>query len=330
MHKLVFTAFVLILTCTTGCRGLFMRDHALPATGATDAHSSFVKIIPGNYKSLMKHNGLNRTFRFYIPRSCTFKREQPLVFLLHGGGGRGLGMENLTQHGFNELSEIEGFIPVYPDGYGKRWNDGRKENIVDDVGFITTLIDYFDNKFNIDRKRVYSSGISNGSFMSYRLALDAPDKFAAIAPVVGCMSENQSKLIPREPVPVLAIIGTDDPMIPWKGGLITVLFWSRFGKSISAEDTIKYWVKHNKCFPKAEESLLPDIDPCDGTRVRVKTFKPMPGGKPVIFYTIEHCGHTWPGGRQYGGKWLIGKTCRDIDANKVIWEFFKKHKLGDR
>ena len=123
----------------------------------------------------------------------------PLVIALHGGGGSGIGMVALTLGGFNVLSERERFIVVYPDGIGKNWNDGRgllryraqRENI-DDVGFISALIDHLAKKYNIDRKRVYITGMSNGAIMSYRLACELADKIAAIAPVAGLMPEKIS------------------------------------------------------------------------------------------------------------------------------------------
>lgn len=308
----------------SGCRALFENDPALPAPKVKAHNDPSPVPRPGTFYETVKHEGLERTFRFHVPRSCRFEVEEPLVFLLHGGGGTGFKMEKLTQGGFNALSENENFIAVYPDGIDKRWNDGRYDLPQDDVAFLVSLIDYFDNHYNIDRNKVYATGISNGAFMSHRLAIEVPDKFAAVAPVVGPMSENLSSLTPRKPIPILAIIGTDDPLIPWEGGEVKVLWWKR-GRSVSAKATLDFWVKHNRCSAVPAETLLPDRDPDDGCRARVKTYLPEAGGAEVVFYAVEGGGHTWPGGYQYLGEWLVGPTCRDFDANRVIWDFFRKH-----
>jgi len=287
---------------------------------------------PGDYGASIRHGGLTRTFKFHVPPSCTWDDEQPLVFALHGGGGNSDNMIALTLGGFNTLSDGEGFIVVYPEGYDKHWNDGRgiqdytshRDNI-DDVGFFSAMIDYFDGRLNIDRKRVYATGISNGSFMSHRLGIESPDRFAAVAPVVGQLTENLSLLTPMGPIPVCIIVGIDDPIIPSTGGDITILNASGMGRVISAADTVNYWVSNNGCDPTPVVTWLPDVDPADGTLVRREKYV---NGTEVVYYAVEGGGHTWPGGWQYLGEWLVGKTCRDMDANTVIWNFFKTHSLS--
>jgi len=125
----------------------------------------------------------------------------PLVIVLHGGGGTGEDQVKLTEGGLNTLADKEGFIVVYPDGFDKHWNDGRsgeetgyrtQEENIDDVGFISSLISYFIKELNIDPKRVYVTGMSNGAMMSYRLACELTEKIAAVAPVAGNMPQNLS------------------------------------------------------------------------------------------------------------------------------------------
>ncbi len=234
------------------------------------------------------------------------------------------------------MSDKEGFIVVYPDGIEKHWNDGRsggetgyrvhKENI-DDVGFISTLIDYLIKELNIDPKRVYVTGMSNGAIMSYRLACELTEKIAAIAPVTGNMPQNiYPSCSPLRPISVLAINNVNDPLMPWAGKDITGPFGlKKLGKVLSASDTIRFWVTHNNCTSSPVIIEEPDRDPKDGTRVRKKVYGNGKDGTEVILYAIEGGGHTWPGGWQYLPERIVGKTTRDIDANEVIWDFFKKH-----
>ncbi len=276
--------------------------------------------------------GLERTYRIHIPPSHDKAKPLPLLIGLHGGGGTGKAMEKLTLRGFNKLSDREGFIVVYPDGIEKHWNDGR-ENVkyrahqekIDDVGFISELIDHLAKQYNIDIRRVYVTGISNGAMMSFRLACELSEKITAIAPVAGAMPENlPSQCSPSRSIPVLVISNTDDRLVPWEGG--DIRFGRRtFGRALSVADTVKYWVNHNQCSSSASISMEPDRDPKDGTRVRKELYNQCRESSEIVLYAIEGGGHTWPGGHQYLPQWIIGKTSRDIDANEVIWNFFERH-----
>lgn len=280
-------------------------------------------------------NNLKHTYLVYLPSSYDKSRSLPLVIALHGGGGTGERMINLTLGGLNTLAGKEGFIAVYPDGIEKHWNDGRPQAIsrshkegVDDVGFISALIDHLDREFGVDRKRVYVTGISNGAKMSFRLACEITDQIAAIATVGGSMVDPVSVYKkPSRPMPVMVIHGTEDPLVLWNGGPIRFPFSKRdFGRSIAVPAAVQFWVTHNQCQPMAAGTDEPDLDPNDGTRVRKEVYSGGTDNTEVVFYMIEGGGHTWPNGYQYLPEKLVGKTCRDIDANTVIWEFFKRHK----
>ncbi|MEW6005999.1 MAG: PHB depolymerase family esterase, partial [Stygiobacter sp.] len=281
-------------------------------------------------------DGLKRTYLIHIPPSWDENKSMPLVIALHGGGGTGERMVEHTQGGFNTLADKNDFIVVYPDGVEKHWNDGRsgeetrhrvhKEN-VNDIGFISSLIDHLIKELNIDPNRVYVTGISNGAMMSYRLACELTEKIAAVAPVAGNMPENlYPSCSPSRPISVLAINNINDPLMPWKGGNITGPFgMKKLGKVLSVSETVKFWVNHNNCSSSPLISYEPDNDPQDGTRVLKEVYDGGKEGTEVILYTIEGGGHTWPGGYQYQPERIVGKTSRDIDANEVIWNFFKKH-----
>lgn len=292
---------------------------------------------PGkNEKASLIHDNLERTFHIHFPDKYIKSTRLPLVIALHGKGGEGESMILVTRRGFDSLADRDGFIVVYPDGIDKGWNDGRideesndrahKENI-DDVGFISALIDRMVNDYNIDPNRVYVTGISNGAIMSYRLACELSSKITAIAPVDGNIPYLLSdECSPSRPVSVLAINNVDDPLVPFEGGEI----WGHFhrvklGKVLSVNESIGFWIRMNKCSEIPLIDQEPDRDPNDGTRVLRKEFKNGIEGTEVILYKIDGGGHTWPDGLQYLPAWVIGRTSRDINANEVIWTFFKKH-----
>jgi polyhydroxybutyrate depolymerase len=284
------------------------------------------------------HDNLKRTFKIYIPAYAKKSTYLPLVIALHGRGGNGESMILLTRKGFNKLADRDGFIVVYPDGVDLNWNDGRtdeeandrahRENI-DDVGFISALIDTMISNYNIDPKRVYVTGISNGAIMSYRLACELTNKITAIAPVDGNIPVMlMPECSPSRYISVLAINNIDDPLVPYNGGdIYGGIHRINLGKVLSVDESILFWVNWNKCSVNPIIIEEPDRDPSDGTKVTSRHYINGINGTEVILFSIEGGGHTWPGGFQYLPVWIVGKTSRDIDANEVIWSFFKKHSI---
>lgn len=274
--------------------------------------------------------GLQRTFLVHVPRSYDGKTAMPVLFALHGGRATGRGMNTLT--GFNGLAEEKGFIVVYPDGVDKFWNDGRataKHKEVDDVGFISALIDHLGQTYNVDRRRVFVTGISNGALMSMHLACDLSEKIAAIASVAGAIPVDIApQCKPHHPMPVLMIHGTSDPIVPYTGGEIFA-FGGRAqgGRVLSVKETAVKWAAHNKCATTSQRTELPDTDQRDGTRVNREVFSGCQQNAEVIVYTIVDGGHTWPGGPQYLPERIIGKTTRDINGSEIIWDFFSSKSL---
>jgi polyhydroxybutyrate depolymerase len=288
---------------------------------------------PHTFTRTILSNGLERTYHIHIPLSLPENITPALVFVLHGGGGTGEGMERtLTLGGFNTLADQHNFIIVYPDGIGKNWNDGRKnvtdsahQQNIDDVGFFNDLIDNLTNEFNIDPHRIFVTGISNGAMMSYRLAFEIPEKIAAIAPVAGAIPIDLLQYnISDAPISVCVISGTHDPLVPWEGGIVGFPRNPR-GTVISVPESVLFWVTHNNCSPVPNITLLPDTDPTDHTWVQRDIYCEGTDNTEVILYTIYNGGHTWPDGYQYLPEVLVGRTSHDINANNVIWEFFTAH-----
>jgi len=253
----------------------------------------------------------------------------PLLIVFHGGAGTAEGMVKLTLGSLNVLADKEGFIVVYPDGIDKKWNDGRDEQYskADDVGYISALIKQLTQTLNIDSARVYATGISNGAHMCMRLARELSGQIAAVAPVAYSMPERFASVpVSTNPISVLVITGTKDPFIPWEGGETPDFQGERrLGTILSVPKTVSVLIAHNQCALTPAITIEPDKDSQDGTRVRREDYKEGSQGTEVILYVIEGGGHTWPGGWQYLPPGIVGRTCRDIDANEVIWSFFQKH-----
>ncbi len=175
-------------------------------------------------KGELASGGMKRTFLLHSP-SPQNKKPAPLLIALHGGGGQGSGMMKLS--GLNEVSDRNGFFVVYPDGVEKNWNDGRltiKRKDVDDVQFISDLVDQLTKKYSIDPERVYVTGISNGGMMSFRLGCELSRKIAGIAVVAASMPVIlQRTCNPTRSLPVVMFSGTDDPIMPFNGGEISTI-----------------------------------------------------------------------------------------------------------
>ena len=292
-------------------------------------------MYPGDIRGSVTVGGLKRTFIVHLPAGYSGNKILPLIIALHGGGGSGFDMERLTEGGLNRLADEHGFIVVYPDAVGKHWNDGRnlsryesQRKNVDDVGFIVALINYLTKNYHVDSRNVFVVGMSNGGLMTYRLACEIPERLAAVAVVGVSMSENlYDSCSPRTPVPIMIILGTDDPIVPWDGGELH-FGPVKLGRVVSVEKTVEYWADRNGCTVRHRREYLPDTDPEDGTRVWIERYSNCSGEAEVVLYGIEGGGHTWPGGYQYLPESIIGRTSRDIDANEVIWNFFTEHMNG--
>jgi len=260
-------------------------------------------------------DGLERTYELYVPSSIKPAQPTSLVIALHGGGGQGRGMRRLT--GFDALADKKGFLVAYPDGLNRQWNDSREfiqgKTQADDVAFIKLLITSLKQQYTINR--VFITGMSNGAMMTYRLACELSDQLTAAAPVAGNLVKGYD-CKPANAVPLLAINGTADPLVPYNGGMVA----RERGEVISTEDTMKFWATNNGCSGNPTEEALPDIDPSDNSRVYKRTYPACTA--PLILYRIEGGGHTWPGGSQYLPKRLIGVVNRDIDATQLVWDFF--------
>jgi polyhydroxybutyrate depolymerase len=297
-----------------------LRHLALALVLVQDAAPALAQSAPANLSRSIRVGGVSRSYLLHVPPSLDRSRPAALVLVLHGAGGRGAGFAGHT--GFSQLADEQGFIAVYPDGFRRRWNDGRSSGpSQDDVGFIRSLLDSLKTELAIDTRRIYATGISNGAMFSYRLACDLPGVFAAIAPVAGALP---AELAPRcsqaEPVAIAAFQGTADRFVPYAGGAVA----RQRGRVLSAEETMAFWAGVDGCSLNAMAELEPDRAPGDGTRVRRSEYPGCRHGRELVLYTIEGGGHTWPGGPSVA-RLVVGRVSRDIDATSTIWDFFQRH-----
>jgi polyhydroxybutyrate depolymerase len=276
------------------------------------------------------YGGRERTYQLYLP--ARLHEPAPLLFVLHGGGGSGANMALMSRQTFNRIADRDGVIVVYPDGVGRNWNDGRsgvrspamKEN-VDDVGFLRALVRELSTRHRVDTKRIYSTGISNGGFMSFRLACEAADLFAAVAPVAATLSEDLGpRCRPSQPVSVAILNGTDDPIVPWAGGQISALGIKR-GVVWSTDKTLDTWATLDGCREKSDDQVIDKVAD-DGTSVILHIRSQCRAGSEVRLYEIRGGGHTWPSGEKYLTEGLVGKVSQELDGAEEIWRFLSAHR----
>lgn len=276
-------------------------------------------------------DGHDRYFIIYLPGDYKKSTPLPLIFVLHGG--KGSPERVMRQTGFQPLAEREKIILVYPAALFDQWNDGRPTQAnragINDVAFVNKICSYMEENYPVDKQKVYATGISNGGFMTSRLGCELSNRLAATAIVSGTMEADSVApgCHPTHPLPVLYIHGTADPIVPFGGGKMKE--FTAGGNILSHQQVIDQWVGINKCDTTPAVSKMPDIAD-DGTTVQKTLYTGGINDNEVVSYVIINGGHTWPQGRPVASEFIIGKTSQDINANEVIWDFFKKFKNNDQ
>jgi polyhydroxybutyrate depolymerase len=273
-----------------------------------------------------------RTFIVHLPPGHTKTRQYPLVFVLHGGTGNSKQIMEYT--GVNSVADTADFIVCYPQGFQDCWADARgvteaSLSGIDDVGFFSALIDSMIIWYNVHPYKVFSSGISNGGFMTQTLLCHLPEKIAAgcvvaagaIDSVLGFCKGACKK-------PVIFIHGTDDNYVPFNGGQVV----DGRGYCMSADSSLFQASVLNRCAGPLQEESLPNINRRDRSTVTKKFYMNCSGQNEVLLYQINNGGHTWPGANTgIFSSLVLGPTNQDINAGVVAWNFFKtKHLSGCR
>jgi polyhydroxybutyrate depolymerase len=302
----------------------------------------------------LQHDGLTRSYDVHVPAKAVGASNVPVVMVLHGGSGDGPSMRQMSL--MDAYADYYGFISVYPNGTPMTpmlsdalvWNalqadaevDGLED--VDDIGFFVKMIEDLVQRFKIDRRRVYVTGLSNGAMMAYALACRLSDRITAIAPVGAIGAVDQCPLTRR--VPVLHLHGLDDPCAPYAGGTsqscVALIFNEFFGLDLPINERttesvpayVNRWAQMEQISTKAQSYVPYNKVSC------VKRATSKPTAAEVTYCSMRNTGHTWP-----GGTWgpicntpnklctsfqeISGALSPDIPGNQLILEFFAKYSL---
>ncbi len=262
------------------------------------------------------HDGVERNYKIFIPSSYDGNTPYPLVFNFHGFGSNGGEQEFYSD--MNRVGEANDFFICYPNGIDNSWNVGWEfGSEADDVGFTSVLIDQMSMDFSIDAERIYACGMSNGGFMSFRLACELNDRIAAIASVTGSMSPALAMdCEPGRPVSILQFHGTDDGTVPYVG---------LEDLNIGIDSLFNYWNIVNNCTTDPDTVEIDDTNINDGSTVQKISYTNCEFNTEVVLYKIDKGAHTWP-----GAFLELGVTNQDVEASEVIWEFFKDKSLSNQ
>lgn len=263
------------------------------------------------------HGGLQREYILYVPASYTAATPAPLVLNFHGYTSNA--GQQMLYGNFTTIADTAGFLLVHPEGTqdfngNTHWNVGWGASTVDDVDFVDKLIDSLAAAYSVDQTRIYSTGMSNGGFMSYQLACQLSARIAAIASVTGSMTFGSSASCnPLHPMPVMEIHGTGDPTVAYNG--------SSFSDGIP--DVMNFWANFNNCDTPPTVTNVPDTAPLDGSTVEHHVYPNGDAGVVNEHFKVINGGHTWP-----GAIITLPGTNYDINASAEIWRFFSQYDIN--
>lgn len=282
----------------------------------------------GNYLTLdglPNQGNRKRSYKVHVPKGYDASKPAPVLFALHGL------LQNPLLFPINGTSLVaksdeEGFVLVMPMGLDGSWNGGiccgaASSQKIDDVGFIRALYAEVGKHVNIDAGRVYATGLSNGGFMSYRLACDASDLFVAVAPVAGAVgipglpsigtnpTPDFTKCEPKQKVAVLAVHGDADPIVPFSG----------------SKPSLDLWARANGC----QEITRPAQQPASNAGATCSTYEGCEGVE-VTGCAVAKGGHCWFGDPSCGtgapgiGNLFVGNNSTAIDTTDAVWSFLSR------
>jgi polyhydroxybutyrate depolymerase len=263
------------------------------------------QLMQGLSEHTLRSNGEERSYLLYVPENVSAEGAA-LVFSFHGSGG--VPQQQINISGFDQLSDLFGFISVFPAGAYtnsvtvRSWNANIDEG-VDDVQFTRDIIEDVASKVAIDRKRIYASGFSGGARMSSRLACELSDILAAAAPVDGIQYPDGCIL--KRHIPILSFHGKADQTNQYVLSENSRPYW-RMG----VETAIDKWRQANGCSMKNDADRI-------SQEVTYYQWSDCLGAAKIQLYVTENGGHTWPG----------ADDNVDINASELIWKFFSRHSL---
>jgi polyhydroxybutyrate depolymerase len=289
---------------------------------------------PGDFDLTLQVGSRSRTFLLHLPPRFAERGPLPVLLAFHGGGGSAQGFQKYA--GLDAVADREGFAVVYPDGSGRlgrrllTWNAGgccgsAREARVDDVAFTIRLLGDLARDLPLDGTRVYATGHSNGAMMAYRLAAEAAERIAAIAPVAGTM--QLSSFAPARPMPVLHVHSVDDPRALFRGGLGPSFPFTRSRVEHNAvEAELARWAALAGCAAEGavvEQRRGAASGQDAGHTAVLLDFAPCASGADVRLWKLTGAGHGWPGSPPVLGEKLMGPETRVISAAEEVWRFVR-------
>lgn len=263
--------------------------------------------------------GMTRTYKLYVPAIYSQGTAAPLIFNFHGYGSNSAEQEAYAD--FRPIADTANFILVHPQGLSVNgstgWNNfGLPATAQADIQFVEQMITEISSEYSINSNRIYSTGMSNGGFMSNDLACFLSNRFAAIASVTGGMTTlHKNACNPSHPVPMMQIHGTVDAVVPYTGG--------GTGSFLHVDSLVKFWRNFNQCDTNPTFEALPDLVTSDNCTAEHYVWKNGLQGSTVELYKIINGGHTWPGAIFP----VNGNTNQDFKASIEIWRFFRQYSL---
>jgi polyhydroxybutyrate depolymerase len=261
----------------------------------------------------------DRTFYVHVPKPRP-SGAMALVLLFHGGGGDAPGMERIAH--FDRLADEHGILAIYPQGFQDSWNDGAgntpaEKAGVDDVAFVSSLLDWAQAHYLVDPNRVAAAGFSNGALFAELVGCRLAGRLSLIFPVAGPLPTDVAPgCRPGRPLSVVAVHGAADPVVPYGGG--QGQGFSGGARVLSAPESIAEWARLDGCGPTATDAAQPSTV-SDGTTVSLTSYSGCSAKATVELYTVSGGGHTWPGGEQYAPINIVGRASRQFDAGELLW-----------
>jgi polyhydroxybutyrate depolymerase len=261
--------------------------------------------------------------------------DAPLLLVLHGAGGTGLGMAALTD--LHRRGPAAGCAVMFPDGVAHVWNDERsaprlkRREGVDDVAFMRALVDHARRTGLSDGRRVFAVGISNGGLLAEHLARHGLLELAGIALVAASATERSraASPVPQQRSRFVAFHGTADTLVPYTGGPIALLGrLARARPELAPRGTAApiEQVSADWSFAIGPARPAPTVEtvlrgPLPVQRLRWHAGPAPDVGTTPTLYRVVGGGHTWPGGAQYLPARIVGPVARELDATGDLLDF---------
>ena len=308
-----YISLFIVLIFIAGCGGGSSGSDIIVDPGQDNSSGQSCSTYQSNngngstFNCTIVHDSVVRQFFVYV--GSEYQNNAPVLFVLHGYTSRGLWIMNYS--GFQPIADEAGLIVVYPQGTllpstgQTHWNVGgwTTGSTTDDVGFLNKVINFIDNDYSIDTKRIYSTGMSNGGYMSYKLACDLSSRIAAVVSVTGSMTDQTfDGCNPSHPTSVAQIHGLQDNVVSYSG--------NGFSKPI--EEVMEYWVNHNNC---SLQPVTTEISGSNGGGIH-DVYSDCDGQTNVELFLMTNMGHSWPNFNNH-----------DLQGSTTVWNFLSKYDI---